>query len=77
VLLLLEALINKEEITTKTGTMCGVGAAYRAGLSGVVILQVDSITDAHEAQALMYKYQINDIYRFVGNVLLTNVASLS
>jgi len=44
------------------GSACGVGAAFRAGLSAVVILQYAEITDAMEARALSYQTDINHIY---------------
>lgn len=44
------------------GLKCGVGVAYRSGLSGIVLLQKSSITDAQEAGALQFKNQINHIY---------------
>jgi len=44
------------------GNACGVGVAYRAGLSAVVILQYAEITDATEARALAYALDVNHIY---------------
>lgn len=43
------------------GEVCGVGVAYRAGISGIVLLQ-GPVTDAMEASALQYQLDINDIY---------------
>jgi subtilisin-like proprotein convertase family protein len=44
------------------GSTCGVGAAYRAQLSAIAILQYNEISDADEARALSYRIDINDIY---------------
>lgn len=44
------------------GNKCGVGVAYRAKVSGIVLLQKQSVTDAQEARALQYKNDINHIY---------------
>lgn len=44
------------------GSLCGVGVAYRAGLSGVVILQKDQLLDSKEARALQYALSVNHIY---------------
>lgn len=44
------------------GATCGVGVAYRAGLSGVVILQKDQLLDTKEARALQYALSVNHIY---------------
>ncbi len=40
---------------------CGVGAAFRAGLSGIRLI-AGGVTDATEASALNYQFNINDIY---------------
>eukprot|EP01129_Flabellula_baltica_P011913 TRINITY_DN529_c0_g1_i1.p1 TRINITY_DN529_c0_g1~~TRINITY_DN529_c0_g1_i1.p1 ORF type:complete len:665 (+),score=119.97 TRINITY_DN529_c0_g1_i1:13-2007(+) len=45
------------------GSMCGVGVAPRAYLSGVAILQNNAdVPDSTEAQALSHKPNLNDIY---------------
>lgn len=44
------------------GATCGVGVAYRAGLSGVVILQKDDLMDSRDASALQYALSVNHIY---------------
>lgn len=41
--------------------VCGVGSAYRAGLSGIRLISKAS-TDSQEASALTYKYNLNSIY---------------
>jgi kexin len=41
--------------------VCGVGVAYNARISGIRILS-GSIYDATEAEAMIYKHQLNDIY---------------
>ena len=44
------------------GATCGVGVAYRAGLSGIAILQTSDLYDAKEANALQYALTVNHIY---------------
>lgn len=44
------------------GAKCGVGAAFRAQLSAIAILQFGEISDADEARALSFRTDINDIY---------------
>jgi subtilisin family serine protease len=44
------------------GTACGVGVAYRAGLSGIAILQNDALDDIKESRALQYALSVNHIY---------------
>jgi subtilisin family serine protease/subtilisin-like proprotein convertase family protein len=44
------------------GSACGVGVAYRAGLSGVAILQRNALDDSKDARALQYKLDLNHIY---------------
>ena len=44
------------------GATCGVGVAYRAGLSGIAILQRDALLDSKEASALQYALTVNHIY---------------
>jgi subtilisin-like proprotein convertase family protein len=43
------------------GSTCGVGAAYRASLSGIRLI-AGPITDSMEAQALIYNYHNNHIF---------------
>lgn len=43
------------------GSTCGVGAAYRASLSGIRLI-AGPITDSMEAQALTYNYYSNHIF---------------
>jgi len=43
------------------GQACGVGVAYRAGLSGIRLI-AGSVTDAQKAQALTHHYHNNHIY---------------
>eukprot|EP01088_Endostelium_zonatum_P019285 TRINITY_DN658_c0_g1_i3.p1 TRINITY_DN658_c0_g1~~TRINITY_DN658_c0_g1_i3.p1 ORF type:complete len:516 (-),score=127.48 TRINITY_DN658_c0_g1_i3:106-1653(-) len=43
-------------------SVCGVGSAYLANLSGIRLLGYEGWTDATEAQALSYRYDINDIF---------------
>jgi hypothetical protein len=45
----------------RDNNVCGVGVAYRAGLSGVRLISKSS-TDIQEAAALKYNYHINQIY---------------
>ncbi|KAJ3313513.1 hypothetical protein HDU76_002631, partial [Blyttiomyces sp. JEL0837] len=49
------------EVAAAPNNVCGVGVAYGARLAGERLI-ADSTTDAVEAQALNYKFQINDIY---------------
>lgn len=44
------------------GSSCGVGVAFRAGLSGIAILQTNEAYDAKEARALQYALNVNHIY---------------
>lgn len=43
------------------GGKCGVGSAFGAGISGIRLIS-GYTTDAQEASALTYAYQINDVY---------------
>jgi len=45
----------------RDNTTCGVGSAFRAGLSGLRLIAAPS-TDADEASALTYQYNTNDIF---------------
>nr|XP_019011937.1 kexin [Kwoniella pini CBS 10737]OCF50718.1 kexin [Kwoniella pini CBS 10737] len=49
------------EIAAVPNDVCGVGVSYRAKIAGVRILSAP-ISDADEAAALNYGYQLNDIY---------------
>lgn len=49
------------EIAAVPNDVCGVGVAYGAKVAGVRILSAP-ISDADEAAALNYEYQLNDIY---------------
>jgi kexin len=49
------------EIAAVKNDVCGLGVAYGAGVAGIRILSA-SISDADEASALNYAYQLNDIY---------------
>jgi|GEM_PF-3545445 len=44
------------------GVACGVGVAYRAGLSGLRLITGAGTTDAQEASALQYEFAGNHIY---------------
>lgn len=44
------------------GAKCGVGVALNAGVSGVVILQRDTLDDAKASRALQYALVVNHIY---------------
>lgn len=45
----------------RDNSVCGVGSAFRAKLSGIRLISRSS-TDVQEASALNYRYDINDIY---------------
>ncbi|OCF31165.1 kexin [Kwoniella heveanensis BCC8398] len=49
------------EIAAVPNDVCGVGVSYRAKIAGVRILSAP-ISDADEAAALNYGYQLNDIF---------------
>jgi len=49
------------EIAAAPNDVCGVGVAYHAKVAGIRILSAP-ISDADEAAALNYAYQLNDIY---------------
>ncbi|TIC18292.1 hypothetical protein E3Q15_00170 [Wallemia mellicola] len=49
------------EIAAARNDVCGVGVAYEAQVAGIRILSTP-ISDADEATALNYGYQLNDIY---------------
>ncbi|KAK9472808.1 peptidase S8/S53 domain-containing protein [Dipodascopsis tothii] len=49
------------EIAAARNTVCGIGAAYEAKVSGIRILSKE-ITDADEALSLNYAFDVNDIY---------------
>ncbi len=49
------------EVAAVKNNVCGVGMAYNSGVSGVRILSAPT-TDADEATAINYAYQINSIY---------------
>ncbi|WWC88034.1 uncharacterized protein L201_002937 [Kwoniella dendrophila CBS 6074] len=49
------------EIAAVPNDVCGVGVAYRSKIAGVRILSAP-ISDADEAAALNYGYQLNDIF---------------
>lgn len=49
------------EIAAVPNDVCGVGVAYGSKIAGVRILSAP-ISDADEAAALNYAYQLNDIY---------------
>ncbi|TIB70057.1 hypothetical protein E3P77_00013 [Wallemia ichthyophaga] len=49
------------EIAAASNDVCGVGVAYESKVAGIRILSTP-ISDADEATALNYAYQLNDIY---------------
>lgn len=49
------------EIAAGRNDVCGVGVAYDSKIAGIRILSGD-LTNADEAEALIYKSQLNDIY---------------
>ena len=49
------------EVAAVRNDVCGVGVAYDANIAGIRILSGD-LTNADEAEALIYKSQLNDIY---------------
>ncbi|KAI6784614.1 Protease-like protein [Emericellopsis cladophorae] len=49
------------EVAAARNDVCGVGVAYDANIAGIRILSGE-LTNADEAEAMIYKYQDNDIY---------------
>ena len=49
------------EVAAVKNDVCGLGVAYDAKIAGIRILSGD-LTNADEAEAMIYKYQMNDIY---------------
>lgn len=49
------------EVAAVRNDVCGIGVAYDAKIAGIRILS-KPISDADEAEAMMYKYDLNQIY---------------